>query len=372
MKVRSFFMVLLTTNLLILLAGCFKGEQTMEEMDPPQDAEAVDQSSQESDESEQESDEPEQQLGTDKEEADANDEEQDEMETAARQLYLIDVNGMVVPQTLELPNIDSNEVAKQVLEYLVKDGPVTSILPNGFQAVLPAGTEILGLRLEADGTMIVDVSEEFKDYEPEEEAKILEAMTYTLTQFENVDKIKLWINGHPQDEMPVDGTPISDGYSRTNGINIIDSDALDLMNSHAVTMYFPTEHNDTRYYVPTTQHVEDTHNNIYYAMVQALLDGPSYDTNVIHVFNTETALVDEPVLNDGVLELVFNQSILKDQDEAIISDEVMETLVRSLTEDPSVEALNVKVENVDQIVSENGEVYDEPVNKESFVDSEKL
>src|SRR5699024_12319256 len=82
---------------------------------------------------------PEQQLGTDKEEADANDEEQDEMETAARQLYLIDVNGMVVPQTLELPNIDSNEVAKQVLEYLVKDGPVTSILPNGFQAVLPAG-----------------------------------------------------------------------------------------------------------------------------------------------------------------------------------------------------------------------------------------
>src|SRR5699024_11667572 len=86
----------------------------------------VDQSLEDSDESEQESDEHEHQLGTDKEEADANDEEQDEMETAARQLYLIDVNGMVVPQTLELPNIDSNEVAKQVLEYLVKDGPVTS------------------------------------------------------------------------------------------------------------------------------------------------------------------------------------------------------------------------------------------------------
>src|SRR5699024_12440605 len=102
-----------------------------------------------------------------------------------------------------------------------------------------------GLRLEADGKMIVDVSEEFKDYEPEEEAKILEAMTYTLTQFENVDKIKLWINGHPQDEMPVDGTAISDGYSRTNGINIIDSAALDLMNSHAVMLYCPIEHSDT-------------------------------------------------------------------------------------------------------------------------------
>lgn len=363
MKVRSLLLALLTMCSLLLFTGCMKGEQTMEEVDPPQNAEAVDQSSQETGDNEHE---------TETKDVDANDKEQLETETAARQLYLIDVNGMVVPQTLELPNIESNEVAKQVLEYLVKDGPVTTILPNGFQAVLPAGTEILGLTLQEDGTMIVDVSDEFKNYEPEEEEKILEAMTFSLTQFENVDKIKLWINGHPQDEMPVNGTPISDGYSRTNGINLIESDALDLMNSYAVTMYFPAEHNDTRYYVPTTQHVEASEDDFYEAMVQALIDGPHTQSNVIHVFNPDTTIMEKPVLKDDVLEIVFNQSILKDPDEAVIADEVMETLVRSLTEHPSIEAVDVKVENIDQLVNENGEVYNQPVEKSLFVDAKKL
>src|SRR5690625_3051703 len=100
---------------------------------------------------------------------------------------------MVAAQTLELPISDNKEVATQVLTYLIKGGPVTPILPNGFQAVLPEGTEILGLSLQEDGTLIVDVSEEFEDYEAEDELKILQAMTYTLTQFDSVDRIKLWI-----------------------------------------------------------------------------------------------------------------------------------------------------------------------------------
>src|SRR5690606_31953708 len=92
-------------------------------------------------------------------------------ETVVRELYLLDASGMVVPQTLELPRTES--AAKQAAEYLVIDGPVTELLPNGFQAVLPAGTEILGVNLEEDGTLIVDVSEDFKNYEAEDELKIL-------------------------------------------------------------------------------------------------------------------------------------------------------------------------------------------------------
>ena len=53
---------------------------------------------------------------------------------------------MVVPQTFELPKTES--AAKQALEYIVKDGPVSEILPNGFQAVLPAGTEIIGVNFK--------------------------------------------------------------------------------------------------------------------------------------------------------------------------------------------------------------------------------
>src|SRR5690625_6221347 len=92
---------------------------------------------------------------------------------------------------MELPKTES--AALTTMQYMVKDGPVTELLPNGFQAVLPANTEILGLNLLEDGTLIVDVSEDFKNYEADEELSIIQAMTHTLTQFDNIDRLQLRI-----------------------------------------------------------------------------------------------------------------------------------------------------------------------------------
>src|SRR5699024_7826876 len=215
---------------------------------------------------------------------------------------------------------------------LGRNGAVTDMLPNEFQAVLPAGKEILGLNLQEDGTMIVDVSEEFENYEEKQELNILESMTYTLTQFENVDKIQLRINGHTQEEMPVNGTPIKEGYTRANGINLKESDTRNSMDIQDVTKYYPAEHKENRYYVPVTQHINNGDQDMLISIVQSLINGPGYNTNVTQVFNSQTSLISKPSLNDGVLELMFNQDILKDTDKAMISDEVMETLVRTLTE----------------------------------------
>ncbi|GGA86109.1 GerMN domain-containing protein [Ornithinibacillus halotolerans] len=338
----------------LLLAGCFQGEQSLPDIDPPQNAEAVDGSEQSS--------------TTEDENVDG---EVESNQTVERQLYLLDSNGLVAPQSIELPVPESKEVATQLLEYLVKDGPVTSLLPNGFQAVLPADTEILGASIE-DGTITVDLSEEFKEYQASEEMRILEAMTFTLTQFDNVERVKLRVDGEDLQVMPVDGTPIANGYTRANGINIIESDTVDLINSQTVTMYYPTEHNDTEYFVPVTRYVNVENDDVHLAIVQALIEGPTYETNLMQVFDERTVLLDEPKLNSGVLELVFSQEILKDMENGVISDQVMETIVRTLTEQENIQAVDVKVENVEQIANENGEVYTEPVTRDVFVPSEKL
>lgn len=345
---------------LLLLTACFQGEQSSIEIDPPENAEAV---------SESKGNESTGDLIEAEDEA----EEVDEVtETAARQLYLIDANGLVASQILELPLLESKEVATQVLEYLVKDGPINEVLPNGFRAVIPAGTEILGLNLQEDGTMIVDLSEEFTEYVADDELKIVESITFTLTQFESVERVQLWVNGHPLDEMPVNGTPIGKGYSKANGINIIQTDTIDFMDSQAVTMYYPTTHQENRYYVPVTQYVESIDDNKYQSIVDSLLEGPGFNTNIVHVFNGETMLVKEPALKDGVLELVFNEAILQDQEQAIIADEVMETIVRTLTSQESIEAVNIMVENKEKLNNENGEIYSEPVTADTFLPSDKL
>lgn len=343
--------------MIILLAGCFQGEQTLEEMDMPQ----IDYSEQESaaEPAQGEEDEP---------------EEEPEASSVFRELFLLDANGMVAPQSIEMPLLPSYEVATQALEYLVRGGPITPSLPNGFQAVLPEGTEVLGMDLQKDGTLVVDLSEEFKEYAEQEELKILQAMTYTLTQFENVERIKLHIAGEPISEMPVAGTPISQGYSRANGINLLNNDITDFLQSETETIYYPAQYQDQDYYIPVTQYMEKNDEDKIETIVNSLLGGTSllFTTNIVHVFHPDAGLAEPPTIEDGVVTLHFNEMILEDVDQQIIADEVVETLVRTLTEQPTIEAVQIKVSNMDSLKRENGESYDEPVTKESFSTKDKL
>ncbi|WP_226036497.1 GerMN domain-containing protein [Aquibacillus saliphilus] len=350
---------------LILLTGCgvFQGEQTLEEIDsPPEEASYTDNLDEITEDGED---------GEEAEETEIEEPQESEgVETVQRQLYLLDSNGMVVPQTIELPKTES--VATQALEYLVKGGPVTEFLPNGFEAVLPTGTQIIGLNLKEDGTLVVDVSNEFAEYRPEDEQKIIQAMTYTLTQFDNVEKINLWINGYEQKEMPVSGTPISEGYSRANGINIYSGDTIDLMDSEAVTLYYPAQHNENYYHVPVTQHIENENDDMYQSIVQALIEGPSYELDLLNVFNLGASLIEDPKYKDGILTLKFNENILNNVEDGSISDEVMETLVLTLTEQPGVDGVSVGVENMTQVFNESGVPYSEPVTRDTFVPTGSL
>src|SRR5699024_1641939 len=226
--------------------------------------------------------------------------------TDARNIYLLDEKGLVVPQTLELPKTKS--AATQALEYLVVDGPVTELLPNGFQAVLPAGTEVIGTNLQDDGTLVVDLSEEVKNYQAEDEVKILEAMTHTLTQIESVEKIKLWINGEEQTVMPVSDTPLSEGYSRANGINMDVKEKPDLQHSKAMTVFYPKSYQGDISFVPVTTYINNRHTDEFTSIVQTLLEGPSQQFGTQEVFNDLTELVEEPTLSDGVLHLEFSEA----------------------------------------------------------------
>ncbi|RWZ59850.1 spore gernimation protein [Halobacillus fulvus] len=357
-KLKTIIIALLSIISVGMLSGCFfEGEQTLEKMDVPEENMETTGVT-ESDEM------PDSEDGEDGE----SEVEEESSQTVERELYLMDANGMIVPQSFELPA--SKEVATQALEYLVKDGPVTNLLPDGFQAVLPAGTEILGLNSTGDGTLVVDVSEEFRDYEPQEEEKILQAMTYTLTQFEGVERIKLWINGHEQTVMPVDGTPIHKGVSRADGINHYVGDNIDVLDSEAVTVYFPSQHDENTYHVPVTTRIKKGE-DLYSSVVQALLDGPAIGSALLQPFNDQAEVL-KTELNNGVLSVSFNEALLTGEDQPSLSDHALSSLVMSLTDFQEVEAVEVQVDGADQVVNEWGQPITEPVSRSDLQQAEEL
>ena len=62
-------------------------------------------------------------------------------------IYLLDTNGYVARTTIKSENLDPKETALDVTKGLIIDGEKSHIIPNGFRAIIPAGTEILGLNL---------------------------------------------------------------------------------------------------------------------------------------------------------------------------------------------------------------------------------
>ena len=86
-------------------------------------------------------------------------------------VYVKDAKGFVTLLSLGLPKTVS--VAKTTLEYMVDGGPDASLLPSGFQALLPKGTKVVSLNVTSDKRAIVDFSKEFLNYDGQNERKIL-------------------------------------------------------------------------------------------------------------------------------------------------------------------------------------------------------
>ncbi|WP_017726678.1 GerMN domain-containing protein [Halalkalibacterium ligniniphilum] len=289
-------------------------------------------------------------------------------EMTTRELYLLDENGLVVPQALQLPKQEG--VLKQSLEYLVEDGPVTNLLPNGFRAVLPPGTEV-DVNLTEDGVAIADFSNEFKEYKAEDELKVLQAITWTLTQFDNVEKVQIRINGYEQDKMPVNGTPIGDGMSRANGINIETDNVVDVVSSKEVTLYFLAQSGENTYYVPVTRRVNATSDELT-AAVEELLKGPSHYSNLVTDFRQGVALLEEPQNEDGVVTLNFNEALLSQLQSTAVSEKALNMLALTLTEQEGIEKVAIQVNGESNALNESGQLLAEPVTRPTQVNTGKF
>lgn len=287
------------------------------------------------------------------------------VETVKTELYLLDKNGYVVPQTLALPKTTS--VAKQALDYLVADGPVSESLPKGFKAVLPAGT-VASVNIK-DGVAAADFSKEFKNYQAADEIKILQSITWTLTQFNGVKKVKLSMNGKVLTKMPVKGTPIGENLSRASGINIDTSDVLDITNTKPLTVYYIGGEEGSYYYVPVTVRVSNNEKNDIVAAVKELAKGPSQGSNLVTDFMPGVKLLGTPTVENGKVVLNFNDSIYGSFKEKVVSQHLLDALVLSLTEQKDIKQVIVQVKGKSDLVRENGKKLTSPVTRPEKVNT---
>lgn len=280
-------------------------------------------------------------------------------------VYLLDPDGYVVPITVALPKEEG--LAKQVLNYMIKGGPIEGVKPEGFTALIPEGTKILGMTIK-DGVATVDFSPEFKNYEAKNEQKLIDAITFALTSFDNIKEVKVWINGYPQDVMPVDGTPIS-SLTRANGINLELASNVQLGDTTPITLYFQGETADhASYFVPVTRLIPRTDNKAM-ATVEQFIKGPKQGTNLFSSILPTTKVLDVK-LDKGVAMVNLDDKLLSFND-GRANPLAMESIILSLTENTEADQVQFMV-NGKANVTAGDKDYTKPVSRPDQVNPKKM
>lgn len=291
----------------------------------------------------------------------------EEVSERDRTIYVFDHRSYVVPLTVKLPI--SEGVAKQALEYMVVDGPVSSMLPDGVRAVLPAGTEI-DVTVTEGGIAIVDFSPEFKYYQAEDEKGILEAITWTLTQFESVDEVVIWINGYEQKVMPVNGTPIGKSLSRKDGINIEIAEGTKIGNSSVITLYFLAQSPGAthEYYVPVSRLVP-RNNDLILSTVNELISGPKQGSGLLSTLTPSTQVL-KAYVSGNMATIDFDEQLLSYSiDHSKAPDDALTALVLSLTESGLVDKVQFMVNGESKMESVKGKDLSSPVSRPLFINA---
>ena len=221
------------------------------------------------------------------------------------------------------------------------DGKGESKIPSGFRSIIPSDTEIKSIELEND-IIKVNFSEKLLDVNEEYEEKIIEAIVYTLTSIEGVNKVIIYIEGDILSLLPKTKTHLPGTLDRSYGINK-EYDIESFKDVNSVTVYYVSKYNDDIYYVPVTKYVNDDREKIK-IIIDELASAPLYNTNLMSYLNSNISLLATEQDLD-TLNLVFNDYIFNDANSKNILEEVIYSISLSVGSNYDVKEVVFEVNN---------------------------
>ena len=246
-------------------------------------------------------------------------------------IYLIDSDGYVARTTISTCDCEASVKAKDLIEGLIIDGEKSNIIPNGFRSIIPSGTKVLGVSLE-EGVLTINFSEEFMDVSEKYSEKMVEAIVYTLTSIEGINKVKIQVEGNDLEVIPKTSKTLKTSLDKSLGINK-KYELTSLNDIDSYTVYYVSSYNDNYYYVPITKYINNTmKEDKIKVIIDELANSPiSKDGNLVSYLNVDTVLNSYEIDNDKI-KLNFNDTILINSGSDKILEEVIYTISLSVND----------------------------------------
>ena len=262
-------------------------------------------------------------------------------------IYLIDNSNMVarVNTVSKNNNTDIIEKAKNVIESLIIGGNNSKYNPNGFKAIIPQNTKINSISFD-NNLLKINFNEEFLKIDEDDEEKMIEALTYSLTEIKDIKGIMIFINNELLTTLPNSNKHLPDILDRNYGINKI-YELDDIKNTSKTTIYYLNSYKDNMYYTPVTFVNNDSKDKIE-VIIEKLKSSPINQTNLMSYLASSAELLDYEI-NENSVSLSFNNAIFNEFESKDILEEVKYTIGLSIMDNYNVNSVifNVNNEKID-------------------------
>ena len=217
--------------------------------------------------------------------------------------------------------LNSLEKVKLLLDTMIEKNNNNALLPSYFKPILPQNTSILNAELE-NKIIKINFSSEFLNVSDEQLEKMIEAITFTLTEIDDINGVEIYVEGELLKYITNNNFPtiltkdigINKKYEITSNKDI-----------SKVVLYFLGEEDNL---IPITKYVNDKREKIE-IIVESLSSNYIFYENLISVASFNLELIDYELSND-ILTLTFNSFIYENVKEKIVSEELINMISYSV------------------------------------------
>lgn len=217
--------------------------------------------------------------------------------------------------------LTSLEKVKILLDTMIEKNNKNALLPSYFKPILPQNTKVLSAELE-NKILKINFSSEFLNVSNEQLEKMVEALTFTLTDIDDINGVELYIENEllkyiSNNKLPTILTKdigINKKYELTSNKDI----------SKIILYFFGYESN----LIPITKYVNDNREKIE-IIVESLSSDYIFYENLISVASSNLELIDYKFESD-VLTLIFNSFIYDEINEKTVDNNLINMISYSV------------------------------------------
>lgn len=267
--------------------------------------------------------------------------EYENQEVITSTIFLLDNYNYLGKTKVVTSSTEIENKVKELVNVLIKDGEGENKIPSGFVSILPSDTRILSI-LYKDGLVKINFSKELLDIVASLEEKMIEAIVYTITSINEVEKVIIYVEGDILSKLPQTGITLPSTLDKNWGINKT-SNFTKINDIMQVTVYYLNRYNDNYYYVPVTKYLNDNRDKIK-IIIEELASSSTYTPNLLSYLNNNAELLTVKKEND-IMELTFNSYIFSDINNKNILEEVIYSICLSIQDNYEVKEVIFNAED---------------------------